>query len=53
VLQPVIQLGTAIHGQGFSGGAMNGVQKPWFAQKILSVQRRSTWVKDCFYTIGF
>jgi hypothetical protein len=28
VLQPVIQLGTAIHGKGFSGGALNRVQKP-------------------------
>jgi hypothetical protein len=33
MLQPVIQLGTAIHGQGFSGSALNGVQKPLRVQK--------------------
>jgi hypothetical protein len=35
VLQPVIQLGTAIHGKSFSGGALNGVQK------LLRVQKSS------------
>jgi hypothetical protein len=52
VLQPVIQLGTAINGQGFSGGAMNGVQKPWFAQRILSVQQKCLW-KKWLYPFGF
>ena len=27
MLQPVIQFGTAIHGDGFSGGALNHSQK--------------------------
>ena len=27
MLQPVIQFGTAIHGKGFSGGALNRFQK--------------------------
>jgi hypothetical protein len=37
VLQPVIQIrqfGTAIHGEGFSGGALNRVQKPLRVQKF-------------------
>jgi hypothetical protein len=31
--QPVIQLGTAIHGKVFSGGALNRFQKPLLVQK--------------------
>jgi hypothetical protein len=38
VKQPVIQLGTAIHGKSFSGGALNGVQKLLRAHNFLSVQ---------------
>jgi hypothetical protein len=34
VLQPVIQLGTAIHGESFSGGALNGAQKLLLVQKV-------------------
>jgi hypothetical protein len=37
VLQPVIQSGTAIYGKSFSGGALNGVQKPLRVQATLSV----------------
>jgi hypothetical protein len=37
VLQPVFQLGTAIYGKSFSGGALNGVQKPLRVQATLSV----------------
>jgi len=39
VLQPVIQFGTAIHGQGFSGSAPNGVQKSVGVQKANSPSR--------------
>ena len=39
MLQPVIQLGTAIHCKGFSGGAMNRVQKLMHVSNLLSVQR--------------
>ena len=39
VLQPVVQLGTAIHGKSFSGGALNGVQKLLHVANLLSVQR--------------
>ena len=38
VLQPVIQLGTAIHGESFSGSASNGFQKLMHALNLLSVQ---------------
>jgi hypothetical protein len=37
VLQPVIQSRTAIYGKRFSGGALNGVQKPLLAQATRSV----------------
>jgi hypothetical protein len=37
VLQPVVQSGTAIYGKNFSGGALNGVQKPLRVQATLSV----------------
>jgi hypothetical protein len=37
VLQPVIQSGTAIYGKSFSGGALNGVQKPLCVQATRSV----------------
>jgi hypothetical protein len=40
VLQPVVQFGTAIHSQSFSGGALNEVQKLRQVGKILSVQRK-------------
>jgi hypothetical protein len=33
VQQPVIQLGTAIHGKCLSGGALNDIQKPLRAHK--------------------
>jgi hypothetical protein len=39
VLQPVIQLGTAIHGKSLSGGALNRVQKLLHVRNLLSVQR--------------
>jgi hypothetical protein len=39
VLQPVIQSGTAIYGNSFSGGAVDGVQKPLRIQATLSVGR--------------
>ena len=39
VLQPVIQFGTAIHGKGFSGGALNRFQKLLHVLNLLSVQR--------------
>jgi hypothetical protein len=39
VLQPVIQSGTAVYGKSFSGGALNGVQKPLRVQAILSVRQ--------------
>jgi hypothetical protein len=39
VLQPVIQSGTAIYGKRFSGGALNGVQKPLHIQATLSVMQ--------------
>jgi hypothetical protein len=38
VVQPVIQLGTAIHGKSFSGSASNGFQKLMHALNLLSVQ---------------
>ena len=38
VVQPVIQLGTAIHGESFSGSASNGFQKLMHALNLLSVQ---------------
>jgi hypothetical protein len=37
VLQPVVQSGTAIYSKSFSGGALNGVQKPLRVQAKLSV----------------
>ncbi len=37
VLQPVVQLGTAIHGKGLSGGALNRVQKLLHVSNLLSV----------------
>jgi hypothetical protein len=39
MLQPVIQLGTAIHGKGLSGGASNRFQKLLHVLNLLSVQR--------------
>jgi hypothetical protein len=39
VLQPVIQFGTAIHGNGLSGSALNYSQKLVHVLKPLSVQR--------------
>jgi hypothetical protein len=39
VQQPVIQFGTAIHGESFSGGALNRFQKLMQFADILSVQR--------------
>jgi hypothetical protein len=33
VLQPVIQVGTAVHGKDLSGGALNRAQKPLRVQK--------------------
>ena len=39
VLQPVIQFGTAIHGNGFSGSALNYSQKLMHVLKPLSVQQ--------------
>jgi hypothetical protein len=39
MLQPVIQLGTAIHGKSFSGGASNRFQKLLHVRNLLSVQR--------------
>jgi hypothetical protein len=38
MLQPVIQLGTAIHGKRFSGGALNRVQKLLHSVDILSIR---------------
>ncbi len=38
VLQPVVQLRTAIHGKSFSGGALNRAQKLLHARNFLSVQ---------------
>ena len=40
VLQPVIQFGTAIHGNGFSGSALNCFQKLVHVFNPLSVQRK-------------
>jgi hypothetical protein len=37
--QPVIQLGTAIHSKGFSGGALNRSQKLMHVSNLLAVQR--------------
>jgi hypothetical protein len=39
VQQPVIQLGTAIHGKSFSGGTLNRFQKLMHVVNLLSVQR--------------
>jgi hypothetical protein len=40
VLQPGIQFGTAIHGESFSGGALNGIQKPLHVGNPFSVQHK-------------
>jgi hypothetical protein len=37
MLQPVIHFGAAIHGKGFSGGALNRIQKPLHAWNLLNV----------------
>ena len=39
MLQPVVQFGTAIHGNGFSGSALNYSQKLVHVLKPLSVQQ--------------
>jgi hypothetical protein len=41
VLQPVIQFGTAIHGESFSGGALNRVQKLRRVGNNVSVLRKN------------
>jgi hypothetical protein len=41
-LQPVVQFRTAIHGNGFSGSALNYSQKLMHVLKPLSVQRIKT-----------
>jgi len=42
VVQPVIQAGTAIYSKGFSGGALNCVQKPVrMHKKCLTIHRKS------------
>jgi hypothetical protein len=46
VLQPVIQFGTAIHGKGLSGGALNGVQKHLRVQKFTSPSSRKVQMKS-------
>ena len=44
VLQPVVQFGTAIHGNGFSGSALNCFQKLMHVLIPLSVQRKNSIV---------
>jgi hypothetical protein len=39
VLQPVFQSGTAVYSKSFSGGTLNGVQKPLRVQATLSVRQ--------------
>jgi hypothetical protein len=41
VLQPVIHCGAAIHGKGFSGGALNRIQKPLHAWNLLMFSRKN------------
>lgn len=41
MLQPVIQFGTAIHGESFSGGALNRVQKLRRVGNNVSVLRKN------------
>jgi hypothetical protein len=41
VLQPVIQFGTAIHGESFSGGALNRDQKLRRVGNNVSVLRKN------------
>jgi hypothetical protein len=40
MLQPVIQLGTAIHGKSFSGGALDRAQKLLHCVDILFLKKR-------------
>ena len=47
VLQPVIQFGTAIHGNGFSGSALNCFQKLVHVFKSLSVHAQCVKKNDC------
>jgi hypothetical protein len=53
VLQPVIQLGTAIHGKCFSGSALYGIQKPRHAHHPLLRPRKTLRSDDCFFPFGF
>jgi hypothetical protein len=47
-MQPVIQSGTAIYGNGFSGGALNRVQKPVRVhKKILTILWKIASKKLC------
>jgi hypothetical protein len=42
MLQPVIQLGAAIHCKGFSGGALNRFQKLMHVSNLLTVLREKS-----------
>ena len=52
VLQPVVQFGTAIHGNGLSGSALNYFQKPVHVLKSLSVHTQCV-KKNIVVPFGF
>ncbi len=52
-MQPVIQSATAIYGNGFSGGALNRVQKPVRVHKKSSPSCGKLLKKSCVYQFGF
>ena len=53
VLQPVIELGTAIHGKRLSGGALNRVQKPVHVHKKSSPSSGKSASGCVVYPYGF
>jgi hypothetical protein len=53
VMQPVIKSRTAIYGKGFSGGALNRVQKPVQMHKKSSPSSGKSVKQECRYPFGF
>ncbi|MGP8185383.1 MAG: hypothetical protein ACLQKY_04870 [Terracidiphilus sp.] len=53
MLQPVVQLGTAIHGKGFSGGALNGIQKLLRAHKSTPRPTETDQAEELLVPFGF